>query len=101
MSLPSYGKTARFSKFGEKTRSFSVRLPCSVVDKIKEERIDIGTIIYNAFIGKNNPKNDNPVVNSLLHKLVKLMIDKGVDATDVHFEPAEHELVMKIRDEVM
>lgn len=109
-NLPSFKESKRPLKFGEKTRQYSIRIPPSTVSKIKERKLDISQIVYDVVEKGLDPYSDKEVVEtrdvtnvyfkSLSHKLVQLMINRKIDASDVEFLPEERALVMKIAKEV-
>ena len=109
-NLPSFKESKRPLKFGEKTRQYSIRIPPSTVLKIKDRKLDISQIVYDVVEKGLDPYSNDGAVEtrdvtnvyfeSLCHKLVGLMINRKIDATDIEFMPEERALVMKIAKEV-
>lgn len=88
------------SKFGKKTRQFSVRLPVDMIEKIKREEIDTGQILFDVIergmdpYGKPLPIHD--IGPALTRKLIELMIENGITAPEGHFTETETKVIMDI-----
>ena len=106
MSLPTYKGNKQPSKFGQKTKVYSIRLPPTTIAKIRNEEIDVAKIVHdiiedglNPYAGGKTVTQDNPMKDGLLKKLVSLMIEHEVEGTG--FTKAEIELVQEIAAEVL
>ena len=94
-------KTKPTSKFGKKTRQFSVRLPEETIERIKKEQIDTGQILYDVIErGKSPYKEDMPhdIGPPLMRKLVTLMIKNKIVAPDGYFSLPEIEVIKKVAE---
>ena len=105
MTLPTYThEKRRHLKFGEKTQTFSVKLPLGTIEKIKERQLDMGRTIYDMVERNLNPYSvgtpaKDDIVFTLVNKLVKLMINKEVTAPDGFFTPTEEAALLKVARE--
>ena len=97
-------KTKPTSKFGKKTRQFSVRLPEDMIKRIKVEKIDTGQILYDVIECGMDPYGDKPpkrdIFSNLVRKFVQLMIDNGISTPEGFFNENETKAVTKIAEEV-
>lgn len=92
------------SKFGKKTRQFSVRLPEDMIEKIKGEKIDAGQILYDVIERGMDPYGDKPpkrdIFSNLLRKFVQLMIENNIKTPEEYFTETETKAIMNIAKEV-
>ena len=98
MSKKKLPKTKPPLKFGRPTKQFSVRLPIDIIDRIKDEEIDAGTILFNAIEYGQTP-SDEPVYDKgpvIVKKLVQLMIEQEVVAPEGFFDESDIVIIQKI-----
>lgn len=103
MTLPTYNSNDRRQRrFGEKTKTFSVKIPETTIQKIRDRNLDMPKIIFDMVEQDLNPYGGgtaNTTPNGLCRKLVSLMREFKVDASHISFTQAERDLVSQIVQE--
>ena len=103
MPLPLRENTGT-SKYGEPTRTYSVRLPDRIIETIQDGKIDVGQLIYDIINGGLDPYTSTQADNNhwlLLKKLVTVFIEKEVDASETSFTPEEQTTIKQLAGEIL
>lgn len=97
MEIPTYSsEKRRHLKFTEPTIPVSVRLPKSMVQRIKDENWDLGQLIFNVLSTGKTPVITNHTQSELLKKLIVLMISEDMTVDAGFFTKEEEERITQI-----